>query len=177
MYFSFICFFSSRRRHTRFKCDWSSDVCSSDLKIADGLACGGILGLLHRLFKFLRQDVFLVGFLEPGVRKLVFALAVLFGEDLLRVAEVHIRTSLHRRFMREHRAENPIDGQLCLAARASDVEVFAVRLCPYPILSRFQLRTHPPPRGGACRADWPPCHLRSLDECGNFHSTAFSESG
>src|SRR5260370_7471045 len=26
-------FFSSRRRHTRFKCDWSSDVCSSDLLI------------------------------------------------------------------------------------------------------------------------------------------------
>src|SRR5260370_3518587 len=24
-------FCSSRRRHTRFKCDWSSDVCSSDL--------------------------------------------------------------------------------------------------------------------------------------------------
>src|SRR2546430_15160460 len=23
-------FFSSRRRHTRFDCDWSSDVCSSD---------------------------------------------------------------------------------------------------------------------------------------------------
>src|SRR2546427_5703764 len=32
---SYICccffFFSSRRRHTRFDCDWSSDVCSSDL--------------------------------------------------------------------------------------------------------------------------------------------------
>src|SRR5260370_4836994 len=28
-------FFSSRRRHTRFKCDWSSDVCSSDLPLAD----------------------------------------------------------------------------------------------------------------------------------------------
>src|SRR3989475_4769250 len=26
-------FFSSRRRHTRFDCDWSSDVCSSDLGI------------------------------------------------------------------------------------------------------------------------------------------------
>src|SRR2546430_5144162 len=26
-------FFSSRRRHTRFDCDWSSDVCSSDLVI------------------------------------------------------------------------------------------------------------------------------------------------
>src|SRR5690242_21508188 len=24
-------FFSSRRRHTRLTCDWSSDVCSSDL--------------------------------------------------------------------------------------------------------------------------------------------------
>src|SRR5256886_7508680 len=26
-------FFSSRRRHTRLHCDWSSDVCSSDLKL------------------------------------------------------------------------------------------------------------------------------------------------
>src|SRR2546427_7102909 len=31
MSFSFFFFFSSRRRHTRFDCDWSSDVCSSDL--------------------------------------------------------------------------------------------------------------------------------------------------
>src|SRR5690606_40118870 len=28
-----IFFFSSRRRHTRFSRDWSSDVCSSDLKL------------------------------------------------------------------------------------------------------------------------------------------------
>src|SRR5690606_4746362 len=28
-------FFSSRRRHTRFSRDWSSDVCSSDLTVAD----------------------------------------------------------------------------------------------------------------------------------------------
>src|SRR5580698_8183866 len=26
-------FFSSRRRHTRLTCDWSSDVCSSDLAL------------------------------------------------------------------------------------------------------------------------------------------------
>src|SRR5438309_9189690 len=26
-------FFSSRRRHTRWNCDWSSDVCSSDLAL------------------------------------------------------------------------------------------------------------------------------------------------
>src|SRR5256885_11933136 len=28
---SSVCFFSSRRRHTRLQGDWSSDVCSSDL--------------------------------------------------------------------------------------------------------------------------------------------------
>src|SRR2546430_4236364 len=28
-------FFSSRRRHTRFDCDWSSDVCSSDLVLTN----------------------------------------------------------------------------------------------------------------------------------------------
>src|SRR6267143_934192 len=31
MYFFF---FSSRRRHTRWNCDWSSDVCSSDLRVS-----------------------------------------------------------------------------------------------------------------------------------------------
>src|SRR5947209_13376044 len=32
----FLFFFSSRRRHTRYWRDWSSDVCSSDLKSASG---------------------------------------------------------------------------------------------------------------------------------------------
>src|SRR5204863_6257895 len=30
-------FFSSRRRHTRSLRDWSSDVCSSDLTLAEGI--------------------------------------------------------------------------------------------------------------------------------------------
>src|SRR5688572_31786540 len=34
VYVFFFFFFSSRRRHTRFDCDWSSDVCSSDLLAA-----------------------------------------------------------------------------------------------------------------------------------------------
>src|SRR5438270_3255370 len=42
--FFFFFFFSSRRRHTRFDCDWSSDVCSSDLS-----ALGETLGLQQRL--------------------------------------------------------------------------------------------------------------------------------
>src|SRR5256886_13590232 len=28
-------FYASRRRHTRFDCDWSSDVCSSDLWVLE----------------------------------------------------------------------------------------------------------------------------------------------
>src|SRR5688572_33099036 len=36
-------FFSSRRRHTRFDCDWSSDVCSSDLPVGGGAGEGALL--------------------------------------------------------------------------------------------------------------------------------------
>src|SRR6266568_8225398 len=34
MLYFFFFFFSSRRRHTRWNCDWSSDVCSFDLDAA-----------------------------------------------------------------------------------------------------------------------------------------------
>src|SRR5258707_11360778 len=37
-------FFSSRRRHTRYWRDWSSDVCSSDLELGEARGPGG-----HRL--------------------------------------------------------------------------------------------------------------------------------
>src|SRR5437588_8581691 len=43
---SFFFFFSSRRRHTRSLCDWSSDVCSSDLNTSEE-AC--LLKRLSRL--------------------------------------------------------------------------------------------------------------------------------
>src|SRR2546430_12082623 len=36
-------FFSSRRRHTRFDCDWSSDVCSSDLEDNRLFSWSGVL--------------------------------------------------------------------------------------------------------------------------------------
>src|SRR6266568_7594938 len=41
----FLFFFSSRRRHTRWNCDWSSDVCSSDL----GAALTGQTGQVVRI--------------------------------------------------------------------------------------------------------------------------------
>src|SRR5256886_4425995 len=40
----FVFFFSSRRRHTRFDCDWSSDVCSSDLSLNPRKRVGQIVG-------------------------------------------------------------------------------------------------------------------------------------
>src|SRR5882762_11349248 len=59
----FLFFFSSRRRHTRFKCDWSSDVCSSDLSGAvsarEAIAATHTLNIgkrhINLVFLFLRR--------------------------------------------------------------------------------------------------------------------------
>src|SRR6266481_2020127 len=50
-----IFFFSSRRRHTRWNCDWSSDVCSSDLLVADakGASLIAVVGTHYTLEEFL----------------------------------------------------------------------------------------------------------------------------
>src|SRR2546427_8993525 len=57
-------FFSSRRRHTRFDCDWSSDVCSSDLwgpgrpGGPDTGACVlMVTGQIHKRGRFLGVDL------------------------------------------------------------------------------------------------------------------------
>src|SRR3712207_7984704 len=44
------CFFSSRRRHTRYWRDWSSDVCSSDLYLIAAGQCDELrrVGVLLR---------------------------------------------------------------------------------------------------------------------------------
>src|SRR2546430_14367210 len=57
----FFFFFSSRRRHTRFDCDWSSDVCSSDLREEtetdlfgeQTVLCGGVTALIQAGFETL----------------------------------------------------------------------------------------------------------------------------
>src|SRR2546430_8406089 len=46
----FFFFFSSRRRHTRFDCDWSSDVCSSDLCEAPCLFAKPFVYVQRRVF-------------------------------------------------------------------------------------------------------------------------------
>src|SRR3989475_1344260 len=46
--FVLLVFFSNRRRHTIFDCDWSSDVCSSDL---DSTTVDEIVELTEKIFK------------------------------------------------------------------------------------------------------------------------------
>src|SRR5260221_5566980 len=42
-YLHYVFFFSSRRRHTRSLCDWSSDVCSSDLTSQKSVIEAGLI--------------------------------------------------------------------------------------------------------------------------------------
>src|SRR5438034_4440248 len=49
-------FFSSRRRHTRSLCDWSSDVCSSDLSPAVGRASSPVLLERLQVARFYHED-------------------------------------------------------------------------------------------------------------------------
>src|SRR5699024_11621804 len=50
-------FFSSRRRHTRSKPDWSSDVCSSDLRLADMAVRSVKLNNLTNQIKIIKGDL------------------------------------------------------------------------------------------------------------------------
>src|SRR5260370_9315562 len=55
-------FFSSRRRHTRFKCDWSSDVCSSDLLLRVDQIRWPVLEGVHGEGLFLEPKNRVIGF-------------------------------------------------------------------------------------------------------------------
>src|SRR3712207_109228 len=99
--FSF--FFSSRRRHTRYWRDWSSDVCSSDLRVRLDVR---VLGAEQRLGALDRQRLDHVDVLAAAVVALAGqALGVLVGqhralalEDRLR-DEVLGRDHLERRLL------------------------------------------------------------------------------
>src|SRR5688572_31213401 len=76
IFFIFFFFFSSRRRHTRFDCDWSSDVCSSDLKTYGDLSDPAKLAAFEKNFND-NEDHFrtLLGASSP-----IFSLARLPGD-------------------------------------------------------------------------------------------------
>src|SRR5207302_7464974 len=78
-------FFSSRRRHTRFSRDWSSDVCSSDLMtaVAEGI---GIVAATPHVNRDYPPDPkamgYAVGALNVALARMEVALAVLPGGEL-----------------------------------------------------------------------------------------------
>src|SRR5713101_6698360 len=60
-------FFSSRRRHTRLTCDWSSDVCSSDLSgCKAGLALNPATPLSYLDHVLHKLDLVLIMSVNPG---------------------------------------------------------------------------------------------------------------
>src|SRR5690606_29037579 len=65
-------FFSSRSRHTSFSRDWSSDVCSSDLRYFS------IVARLFSLFSFKPEPVYIFLFLLNTVNYFFFALPFCF---------------------------------------------------------------------------------------------------
>src|SRR5260370_11710720 len=70
---------SSRRRHTRFKCDWSSDVCSSDLK-EYGVSPEQVRTIrsdwLDKLAEFLRRPFMAVLLVMIGITCLILELKI-----------------------------------------------------------------------------------------------------
>src|SRR5260370_42544106 len=66
-------FFSSRRRHTRFKCDWSSDVCSSDLHdgVGEMLMAPEWHGIIWQSLATIGGVLLLIGFFTPMAGMLV----------------------------------------------------------------------------------------------------------
>src|SRR5690606_40756261 len=87
-------FFSSRRRHTRFSRDWSSDVCSSDL---DGPFQGRV-ALTERFSHFV------LGLVSSGLDLLLRLLAGLFGLRL-GLLDLLLGRSEERRVGREWRSQ------------------------------------------------------------------------
>ena len=102
--FFFLClfflffFFSSRRRHTRLVRDWSSDVCSSDLRLQGQrelvavTRLGPALALLHEMIEqlpaMMLHDVHLVVRVLERVRGEVVAARERVGADRVLVGGV-----------------------------------------------------------------------------------------
>src|SRR5690625_7820419 len=62
-------FFSSRRRHTRWPRDWSSDVCSSDLALQSGMRVTELADLELAYappFNSAKDPVNMLGYIEIG---------------------------------------------------------------------------------------------------------------
>src|SRR3712207_8777886 len=74
MLYFYVFFFSSRRRHTRYWRDWSSDVCSSDLEefaekvMIEGIRVSGIFSKKKFVQEYMDKSAeHDLGLFQPGV--------------------------------------------------------------------------------------------------------------
>src|SRR5690606_39325467 len=91
-------FFSSRRRHTRFSRDWSSDVCSSDLPCGRILSAG--LRMMNDFITFINDIPFAV---TNNISISVLQTCLLYG-FVITVAIWLVKRSEERRVGKEGRS-------------------------------------------------------------------------
>src|SRR6266481_8531273 len=86
-------FFSSRRRHTRWNCDWSSDVCSSDLcGLIGGAISLFVLGSINLQVGY--WDIFWPQFFQGLSMGLIFVPLTTVTMSLIKKEEMGNATSL-----------------------------------------------------------------------------------
>src|SRR5690606_40379831 len=101
-------FCSSRRRHTRFSRDWSSDVCSSDLrwgaKKAHAGVPGGLLNFIEIMIEFIDKTV-RDGFHYKSRFVAPLALTIFSWVFLMRSEERRVGKECRSRWRADHEKE------------------------------------------------------------------------
>src|SRR3712207_5810078 len=135
-------FFSSRRRHTRYWRDWSSDVCSSDLTamiLVVGIPAAYVVAIFrHGLWeldlvmrKTIQYAILVVVFVAAAAALVVGVPTLVFGVDV----DTFVPTLLFAVVLAA-----AIIWLRPRAARLADRLVYGRRATPYEVLSEFSER-------------------------------------
>src|SRR5256886_7572443 len=140
-------FFSSRRRHTRFDCDWSSDVCSSDLAhvVRAGLVATGIVAVLA-----IRPQI--VQPVQPGERGGAPRAATLRAS-----IPVHalVLSQQSRRYLELQYRSFPTEFMGCMIGTVERGVVLVQRIAPADVEPARSTRTRVMPTQSCDAAGWP----------------------
>src|SRR2546427_8476901 len=94
-------FFSSRRRHTRFDCDWSSDVCSSDLRAACRAGLASVPRVRTAVFERSSRAM-----IAPSRRTLLVLTGAVLGRSEEHTSELQSQSNLVCRLLLEKKKKN-----------------------------------------------------------------------
>src|SRR5690554_611454 len=113
MYYFFFFFFSSRRRHTRCGRDWSSDVCSSDLRYLPGVKLNPSLTATTDIHaSILDADIVVISVPSSSVREVMESIASALKPEQVLLSTTkgieHERFLLMSQVIREVCPNNPI---------------------------------------------------------------------